>query len=53
MLRLTSEGRRRFARAMPYWGAAQREMDRWLSVGSLKELARRAHRLAKDEPQYP
>jgi DNA-binding MarR family transcriptional regulator len=53
MLRLTAEGRRRFARAMPYWGAAQREMDRWLSVGSLKELARRAHRLAKDEPQYP
>jgi len=53
MLRLTGVGRLRFARAMPYWEAAQREMDRWLSVDGLKDLARRARRLAKDGPQYP
>src|SRR6476659_9504009 len=44
MLRLTDQGRLRFARAMPYWEAAQREMDRWLSVDSLKDLAKRARR---------
>jgi DNA-binding MarR family transcriptional regulator len=53
MLRLTGEGRLRFARAMPYWEVAQREMDRWLSVAGLRDLAKRAHRLAKDGPQYP
>ena len=53
MLRLTELGRLRFARAMPYWEAAQREMDRWLSLDGLKDLAKRARRLAKDGPQYP
>jgi DNA-binding MarR family transcriptional regulator len=51
MLRLTDDGRTRFARAMPYWEAAQREMDRWFSVESLKQLAKRAHRLASDANQ--
>ena len=53
MLRLTDIGRQRFARAMPFWEAAQREMARWLSVDGLKDLAKRAHRLARDGPQYP
>ena len=51
MLRLTDEGRARFARAMPYWDAAQREIDRWLSVEGLNDLAKRAHRLARDVVQ--
>ena len=50
MLQLTDEGRRRFARAMPCWEAAQREIDDWLSVSALRDLAKRAHRLAQDGP---
>jgi len=53
LLRLTEEGRRRFARAMPCWEAAQREIDAWLSVAGLRDLAKRAHRLARGSPQYP
>ena len=53
LLRLTEEGRRRFARAMPCWEAAQREIDAWLSVAGLRDLAKRAHRLARGGPQYP
>ena len=53
LLRLTGEGRRRFARAMPCWEAAQREIDNWLSVSGLRDLAKRAHRLASESPQYP
>lgn len=45
MLRLTAKGRRRFARAMPLWEAAQRNIDRWLSIDSLSTLARQARRL--------
>jgi len=48
MLQLTDEGRRRFARAMPCWEAAQREIDDWLSVAALRDLAKRAHRLAQE-----
>ena len=44
-LRLTAKGRRQFARAMPLWEAAQREIDGWLSITALRELARRARRL--------
>lgn len=51
MLSLTDEGRFRFALAMPYWEAAQREMDRWFSVDALKQLAKRAHRLASGSTQ--
>jgi DNA-binding MarR family transcriptional regulator len=48
-LRLTDKGRRQFARAMPLWDAAQREVDRWLSVSGLQQMARQARRLAKRE----
>ena len=51
VLRLTNEGRARFALAMPYWEAAQREIDRWLSVAGLGDLAKRAHRLARGVAQ--
>lgn len=47
MLRLTAKGRRQFARAMPLWEQAQRDIDRWLSINSLRTLARQARRLAR------
>ena len=34
---------------MPLWDAAQREVDRWLSVSGLQQMARQARRLAKRE----
>jgi DNA-binding MarR family transcriptional regulator len=49
VLRLTPKGRRQFARAMPLWEAAQREFDRWLPLASVRDLARRARRLAREE----
>jgi len=45
LLRLTARGRRQFARAMPLWEAAQREVDGWLSITTLRDLARKARRL--------
>ncbi|MEO8535977.1 MAG: MarR family winged helix-turn-helix transcriptional regulator [Betaproteobacteria bacterium] len=51
MLRLTAKGHKQFARAMPYWEAAQREIDAWMSVAGLRDLARRARRLARNDPQ--
>jgi DNA-binding MarR family transcriptional regulator len=47
VVRMTAEGRRRFAQAMPYWDVAQRTIDRWLSVTALQDLARRGRRLAR------
>lgn len=47
-LRLTSRGRRTFARAMPYWEAAQRDLDRWLSLATVQALAKQARRLPRD-----
>ena len=49
-LRLSAHGRRQFARAMPCWETAQREIDRWLSVAKLEELGRQARRLAHGRP---
>lgn len=49
-LRLTELGRRQFARAMPHWERAQREIDRWLSLAALQALGRDARRLARDRP---
>jgi DNA-binding MarR family transcriptional regulator len=51
LLRLTTKGRRQFARAMPFWDAAQRDVSRRLSLAGLQDLARQARRLARD--QYP
>ena len=53
VLRLTPKGRRQFARAMPFWDAAQRKIDRWLPVAGLQDLARQARRLAREGDQYP
>ena len=47
VMRLSTAGRDRFAEAMPYWDAAQQELERWLSLSTLKKLARRARRLAR------
>jgi DNA-binding MarR family transcriptional regulator len=46
-VRLSACGRRQFARAMPHWETAQREIDRWLSLENLEELGRQARRLAR------
>jgi DNA-binding MarR family transcriptional regulator len=48
LLRLTPRGRQAFARAMPYWEAAQRAIDRWLSLAAVKALAKQARRLPRD-----
>ena len=47
LMRLSTAGRHRFAQAMPYWDAAQQEIERWLSLTTLERLARRARRLAR------
>lgn len=47
LLRLTAKGRRQFARAIPLWDEAQRGIDRWLSVASVRALARQARRMAR------
>jgi len=47
LLRLTAKGRQKFARAMPLWEEAQRNMGRSLLVDRLEELARQARRLAR------
>jgi DNA-binding MarR family transcriptional regulator len=49
-LRLSTQGRRVFARAMPHWQRAQRGIDRWLSLATLEELERQARRLARGRP---
>lgn len=50
LMRLSTAGRHRFAEAMPYWDAAQQEIERWLSLTTLEKLARRAQRLARSRP---
>jgi DNA-binding MarR family transcriptional regulator len=50
LMRLSTAGRDRFAEAMPYWNAAQREIERWLSLSTLENLARQARRLARSRP---
>jgi len=47
-LRLSSKGRRQFARALPYWEEAQRRVDQWLSVEGLADFARKARRMARE-----
>ena len=49
-LRLSEHGRRQFARAMPHWERAQREIDRWLSLAALQEFGTHSRRLARDRP---
>jgi len=51
LLTLSALGRRRFARALTCWQAAQREIDRWLSLDQLEALARRGRRLARGRPE--
>ena len=47
LIRLSVIGRERFARAMPYWDAAQREIERSLPLATLEQLARQARRLGR------
>src|SRR6476661_8477988 len=47
VLRLSSKGRRQFARALPYWEEAQRRVDQWLSVEGLADFARKARRMVR------
>lgn len=51
LIRLSPKGRRAFARAMPFWEAAQVETARWISLVELTRLGRAARRLAKAREQ--
>jgi DNA-binding MarR family transcriptional regulator len=46
-VRLSQRGRRAFARAMPYWERAQRDLGAVLSLAELQALAKGARRLAR------
>lgn len=47
ILRLTAEGRRRFAAAMPYWELAQQRAGELVPLDGIRALARRVRRAAR------
>jgi len=47
LIRLSPQGRRAFARALPYWEEAQARLAGALSIDELARLARAARRFAR------
>ena len=48
LIRLSPQGRRAFARALPYWQQAQEQLAGIVSVDDLTRLARAARRFARE-----
>ena len=48
LIRASAQGRRAFARAMPYWNEAQRALGGVVSIDDLARLARAARRFARE-----